>query len=82
MQKRRKQLKPIEPDVLNTDLMFLTLSDEFKIVAAKARFRTFQEIIDNSESAIINASVFGAVLESQLFEYEEYHGFIDLQGLE
>ena len=82
MQKRRKQLSPIEPDVLNTDLMFLALSDEFKMVAAKAGFRTFQDIIDNSESAIIEGSVFGATLESELFEYAEYHGFIDLLGLE
>ena len=82
MEKRRKQLSPIEPDVLNTELMFLALSDDFKIVASRAGYKTFQDIIDDRERAVLSNSVFGASLESELFEYAEYHGFIDQLGIE
>jgi hypothetical protein len=82
MPKRKKQLSPVEPDVLNTEFMYLALSNEFITTAEKAGFKTFQDIIDNRERAIIKRSAFVAVLETELFEYAEYHGFIDLLGLE
>jgi ssRNA-specific RNase YbeY (16S rRNA maturation enzyme) len=82
VKKRKKQLSPIEPDVLNTEFMYLALTDDFRRVARQAGFKTFQDIIDNRERAILKASAFGAVLESELFEYAEYHGFIHLLGLE
>ena len=82
MARKRKQLSPVEPDVLNTEFIYLALSDEFKAAAKKNGFKTFQDIIDNRERAIIRRSAFGAILETELFEYAEYHGFIDLLGLE
>ena len=78
----KTRLSPIEPDVLNTEFIYLALSDDFRRRAEQAGFKTFQDIIDNREKAIIKRSVFGAVLEMELFEYAEYHGFIHLLGLE
>lgn len=79
--KKKKQLSPVEPDVLNTPLLFLALSHEFVTVAGNAGFYTFQDMVDQRER-IQNSSVFSPQLETELFEYAEYHNFLDLLGIE
>ncbi len=81
MKKRRNQLSPVEPDVLNTLFIFLALSDDFQIAAENAGFKTFQDLLDNRERAL-DGSIFNPAHEMELFEYAEFHGFIHLLGLE
>lgn len=81
MKKRKNQLSPVEPDVLNTPFIFLALADDFQIAAENAGFRTFQDLLDDVERAL-NGSVFTPDQEMELFEYAEIHGFVHLLVLE
>ena len=79
--KRRIRYSHIEPDVLNTEFMFLALNDDFKMAAEKAGFKTFQDIL-NKKKKVLNGSVFTAAQETEMLEYAEYHNFIHLFELQ
>jgi hypothetical protein len=58
----------------------LALSDEFKSAAWKAGFENFQQMIDNKKE-VLDGSAFPVSLQGELFEYAEYHEFLDLFGV-
>jgi hypothetical protein len=72
--------KYYEPDVLNTPIIMLALSDEFKHAAGKSGFDNFQQMIDKKEK-VLDGSAFPVSLQGELFEYAEYHEFLGLFGV-
>ena len=79
--KRKIRYSHVEPDVLNTEFMFLALNDDFKSAAERAGFKNFGDILKHREK-VLNGSVFTAAQETEMLEYAEYHNFIHLFELE